>query len=110
MADQYWDSRFRRTGFYETRTAHPGFFYQVPVPVYLVNVAGSELGPFVEPADYQAKIQEGATSGNDIIAWAYGKADEVVEMGSRLNGIIEQKCPGEPAPTRLHAFAFGWPS
>lgn len=110
MGEGIWDGRFRRTGFYEVIDRHDGFRYQKPVLVYLTTVGG--MGTFVEPMDaFPNRVEDGnyitAPGASSECAWK--KADQLVEMGSRLNRILEQKCGGEPIPTPLHSCSFGWP-
>ena len=109
MADAVWDDRFRRTGFYEIIDRHDGFKYQRQIPVYLLNLIGFGGGPILEPADCMMRTQMGDGSAAASSEYAWKKVDQYVELGSRLNEIIEDTKTGEEKPTPLHSYGFGWP-
>ena len=108
-ADAVWDARFRRTGFYEIISRGDGFRYQRPIPVYLLNLVGFGGGPMIEPGDcFGDRTQEGIGSAASSSLYGWKKADEIVELGSRLNAILEDHPVGED-PQPLHSIGFGWP-
>jgi len=111
MGEAIWDERFRRTGFYEIINRHDGFKYQRPIPVYLLNLVGFGGGPMLEPVDCMPRTDMGAgsASASSEYGGVWKKADEIVELGSRLNEIQEDTKTGEEKPTPLHSISFGWP-
>ena len=110
MGQAEWDSRFRRTGFYETHSSKNGLDFRVFVPIYLVTIAGSNFPPLIEPAD--AYLLGGVPIGLGTTGRAldWGKCDDARELGTSLNNILEDRKTGEEKPTQLHACSFGWPA
>jgi len=109
MAEAIWDERFRRTGFYEIINRHDGFKYQRPIPVYLLNLVGFGGGPILEPVDCMAQTDMGSGPAAASSEYAWKKADQIVELGGRLNEIIEDNTTGEEKPTPIHSCGWGWP-
>ena len=106
--DGTWDERFRRTGFYEIIHRGDGIKYQRPVPVYLLNLVGFGGGAIIEPMDCLLRTDMGTGSAAASSEYAWKKADEIVELGSRLNNILEDH-PVAEDPQPLHSIGFGWP-
>ena len=95
-----WGDRFHRTGFYEIISRGDGFRYQRPIPVYLLTLGNWTGGPMIEPVDC---FLHGTNAD-----YAWKKADEIVELGSRLHEILEDH-PVAEDPQPIHSIGFGWP-
>jgi len=104
-----WDERFNRTGFYEVHKRKDGFNFSQPAAVCLVTIAGTNFGAMIEPVDAYTQGGMAPGVGTTGIQTDWGKFDQCVELGSKLNNILEDRKTGEAKPTPLHAPGFGWP-
>lgn len=111
MGEAIWDVRHKRTGFYETIHRGDGIKYQKPVPVYLVTIVGANFGPMLEPVDCLSRMElgDGSSGTSNSSEYYWKKADEIVELGTRLNGILEDTQRGDMIPVPIHSIGFGWP-
>lgn len=109
MAEAVWDERFRRTGFYEIIHRGDQIKYQRPIPVYMTQIIGFGGGPMLEPMDCFLRTDLGSGGASTSSEYAWKKATEVVELGTRLSEILEDWPGGEVAPTPIHNIGFAWP-
>ena len=63
----------------------------------------------IEPTDCFLNTQDGLGTAGASSTYGWKKAFEVVELGNRLNGIIEDLRDGETDPVQIHNIGFGWP-